>query len=204
MIWLHCSARRDQMARCFAVCCSALGLRCCARRDCRFVALLHAAVGLARAAAPDEIAWYVVLLYTAVGWVCQCALALDENAWYVALLHAAGGWACATAPDESAWYVDLLHAAVGWACAAAPEGINWYVALLSAASGWACAAAMLHSTRSHGTLLCYTLPSSLCGIRRAAPCWPVESLALLNIAAAQADHLSCCNGCCTANLHRWP
>ena len=33
MIWLHCSVWRDQMARCFAVCCSALGLRCCARRD---------------------------------------------------------------------------------------------------------------------------------------------------------------------------
>ena len=59
-------------------------------------------------------------------------------------------------------------------------------------------------TRSHGTLPCYTL---LCVIPGGLlpQCWPVESLALLSIAAAQADIMSCCNGCCTAaalNLHR--
>ena len=48
------------------------------------------------------IAWYVALLYAAMGW--GCAAALDENPWYVALLHSEGGWACgacATAPDKS-------------------------------------------------------------------------------------------------------
>ena len=60
----------------------------------------------------------------------------------------------------------------------APDEITWFVALLYA---------------------------PLRDTRRAAPCWPVESSALLSIAAAQADIMSCCNGCCTAaalNLHR--
>ena len=55
------------------------------------------------------------------------------------------------------WYIALLHAAGGWACVATPDEITchdaWYVALLYA---------------------------PMCGsvTRRAAACWPVESLAL--------------------------
>ena len=74
----------------------------------------------------------------------------------------------------------FLHAAGGRACAAAPNEIAWYVALLHA---------------------------PLCGARRVVPCWPAESLALLYIADALADIVSCCNCCCTAaalNLHHCP
>ena len=73
--------------------------------------------------------------------------------------------------DEIALYVALLHAAGGWACISPTDEIGWYVALLCA---------------------------PLCGTKRAAPWWPVVSLALLNIAAAHADIMSCCNGCCAA------
>ena len=56
-------------------------------------------------------------------------------------------------------------------------------------------------TRSHGTLPCYTL---LCVIPGGLlpQCWPVESLALLSIAAAQADIMSCCNGWCRSQQCR--
>ena len=79
-------------------------------------------------------------------------------------------------PDEIERYVALLHAAGGWACIAAHYEMVWYTALLY---------------------------PPLFGTRRAAPCWPVESLALLNIAAAQGYKLTLCpvamaQHCCCA------
>ena len=66
------------------------------------------------AAAPDEIAWYVALLYIAVGWAC--AAAPEGIAWYFAIRcigRGSLGWVCAAAFDENPWYVAWRHS-VGW------------------------------------------------------------------------------------------
>ena len=111
---LLCPTRSDGTLRCYTLhCCSGLGLRC-------------------------WIAWYIALLHAAVGWAC--AAACDGIAWYIALLrcevHAAKSWACADARGGIVWYVALLrgvvHSAKGLACADARGGIAWCVDLLYA------------------------------------------------------------------------
>ena len=151
-------------------CCSGLGLGCCARLDCKYVALLIDAVCWVCAAASEGITWYVALLFTAVD--LTCAAAPDEIAWYLALLLAAVGWPALQRPkgsngkllcynlqrDEPALLCQtrlhatllcntaVVHAAGAWACATAFDWIAWYVALLHAAWGWVCAAALDENT----------------------------------------------------------
>ena len=139
-------------------------------------ALLYSFACSACAAAPGILAWHVALQYTAAG--CAYPAAPNEIKWYGALIHAAVGWAWAAA---LASYVALLIEAVCWACAAASRGTAWYVALLFTVGGWVCVAA------PNEIAWCITLLyAQLCGTRRAVPCWPAESLALLNITTAQA------------------
>ena len=115
------------------------------------------------------------------------------------------GWACAAAPKGIKWYIALLYAAVGWACAAVPYEIAWHVGVCFATRcrGWVSAAP--------NEIACYValLYAPMFSARRAAPCWPAESLALLYIAVTLADIMSCCHGSCTASalnslyLHLW-
>ena len=68
------------MIRCFGTRCSGMGLRCgCARRDRMARCFAVRCMDWVCPAVPDEIAWHVALLYAAVGWAC--AAVPDGIAW---------------------------------------------------------------------------------------------------------------------------
>ena len=104
------STRSDVMLRCYTLQCAGSALLCPTRSDCTLRCYtLHCYSGLGLRC---WIAWYIALLHAAVG--CACAAACDGIAWYVALLrgvvHSAKGLACADARGGIAWCVDLLYA----------------------------------------------------------------------------------------------
>ena len=112
----------------------------------------------------------------------------------MALQNAAAACGYAATPNEIAWYVVLTHAAVGWAWAEALDGIARYLALIIETVCWACPAAPVRclAIRCSGMglrrfarrerMVLTLLFAPLCGTRRDVPCWPVESLALLDAA----------------------